>query len=187
MDEMSMAIQKTMTVEEFEEYANLPENADLRLEFIDGEMIEVPSNAYSSEINALIMWQLGNHVYPRGLGHITGEGGGYKVAGARLAPDAAFVSKARQGKLDRQGYNSVAPDLAIEVMSPTDKDSDLEKKLKKYAEAGTVAWVFYPDTRLVKVHIPGQPEKTLGSDETLEGGEVLPGFTLRIGDIFPED
>jgi len=187
MDEMSMAIQKTMTVEEFEEYANLPENADLRLEFIDGKIIQVPSNAYCSQIAALIIAALVNFVHPRKLGHVTGEGGGYKVAGARLAPDAAFVSKARQGKLDRQGYNSVAPDLAIEVMSPTDKDSDLEKKLKKYAEAGTVAWVFYPETRLVKVHNPGEPEKTLGIDETLEGGEVLPGFTLLIRDIFPED
>ena len=182
-----MAIQKTMTVEEFEQYANLPENADLRLEFIDGEIIEVPSNAYSSEIAALIVWHLGNHVYPRRLGHVTGEQGGYKVAGARLAPDVAFVSNARQAKLDREGYNTVAPDLAIEVMSPTDKDDVLEKKLRKYAEAGTVAWVFYPETRQVRVHKPGEDPQTLGVNETLDGGEVLPGFTLALRDVFSEE
>jgi Uma2 family endonuclease len=182
-----MAIQKTMTVEEFEEYANLPENADLRLEFIDGEIIEVPSNVYSSEVTAQIIRYLGNFVYPNRLGRVTGEGGGYKVAGARLAPDAAFVSKARQSTLDRQGYNSVAPDLAVEVMSPTDNDEDLDKKLKKYAEAGTGVWVFYPEPRQVKVHVPGQAVKTLGIDETLDGGDVLPGFRLPIRDIFPEE
>src|SRR5262245_2721193 len=126
-----MAIQKTMTVEEFEGYTNLPENAELRLEFIDGEIIEVPSNAYSSWVASVIISALVIFVRARNLGYVTGEGGGYKVAGARLAPDAAFVSKARQAALDRQGYNSVAPDLAVEVMSPTDKADDLEKKLKK--------------------------------------------------------
>ncbi len=182
-----MAIQKVMTVEEFEDFVNLPENADLRFEFIDGEIIEVPSNAYSSEVSAQIIRHLGNFVYPNRLGHVTGEGGGYKVAGARLAPDAAFVSNKRQTKLDRQGYNTVAPDLAIEVMSPTDNDKDLEKKLKKYAAAGVLVWVFYPETRQVKVHAPGQKPKTLGLDETLDGGDVLPGFTLLVRDIFPEE
>ena len=179
-----MAIHKVMTVEEFEDFVNLPENADLRFEFIDGEIIEVPSNAYSSEVSALIMWYLGNHVYPRHLGHITGEGGGYKVAGARLAPDAAFVSNKRQAKLDRQGYNTIPPDLVVEVMSPTDKDEDLDKKLKKYAAAGVLVWVFCPDARQVKVHAPGQEPKTFGLDETLSGGDVLPGFKLPVKDIF---
>jgi Uma2 family endonuclease len=154
---------------------------------IDGEIIEVPSNAYSSWVASLIISALVVFVRARNLGYVTGEGGGYKVAGARLAPDAAFVSKSRQVKLDRQGYNSVAPDLAVEVMSPTDKDEDLQKKLKKYAQAGTVAWVFYPETRQVKVHVPGQEVKTLGIDDMLDGGDVLPGFSLPIRDIFPEE
>ena len=182
-----MAIQKVMTIEEFEDFVNLPQHADLRFEYIDGEIIEVPSNAYSSEVSAQIIRHLGNFVYPNRLGHVTGEGGGYKVAGARLAPDAAFVSNKRQGKLDRQGYNSVASDLAVEVKSPTDKDIALEKKLKKYAEAGVLVWVFYPDSRQVKVQAPGQEVKTLGIDDTLDGGDVLPGFILSVRDMFPEE
>lgn len=182
-----MAIHKPITVEEFEEYVNLPENADLRFEFIDGEIIEVPSNAYSSEIAAQIIRHLGNHVYPSRLGRVTGEGGGYKVAGARLAPDAAFISRERQTSLDRQGYNSVAPDLAVEVMSPTDKEEDLEKKLKKYAEAGVLVWVFRPERRVAQVYAPGQPMQEIGIDGTLDGGSVLPGFTLALRDVFLED
>jgi Uma2 family endonuclease len=182
-----MAIHKPITVEEFEEYVNLPENADLRFEFIDGEIIEVPSNAYSSEISAQVIRHLGNHVYPNRLGRVTGEGGGYKVAGARLAPDAAFISRERQTALDRQGYNSVAPDLAVEVISPTDKDEDLEKKLLKYSEAGVLVWVFRPDRRVVQVHAPGQPLIEIGIDGTLDGGDVLPGFTLALRDVFVEE
>jgi Uma2 family endonuclease len=182
-----MAIHKPITVEEFEEYANLPENADLRLEFIDGEIIEVPSNAYSSEIAALIITALVVFVKPRKLGRVTGEGGGYKVAGARLAPDAAFISRERQAALDRQGYNSVAPDLAIEVMSPSDKEEDLEKKLLKYAEAGVLVWVFRPERRVAQVHAPGQPMREIGIDGTLDGGTALPGFTLALHEVFPEE
>jgi len=182
-----MAIQKVMTVEEFEDFVTLPENADLRFEFIDGEIIEVPLSAYFSAIAAVIIYNIGNYVYPHRLGHVTGEGGGYKVAGARLAPDAAFVSNKRQAKLDRQGYNTVAPDLAIEVMSPTDDDKDLDKKLKKYAAAGVLVWVFYPDTRQVKIHVPGQKPKTLDIDGVLDGGDVLPDFTLPVREVFPEE
>lgn len=181
-----MSIQPRLyTAEEFDEFAELPENRDKKLEFIDGEIIEVPSNVYSSEISSIIIRLLGNFVYERKLGHVTGEQGGYMIAGARIAPDVAFISKSK--RFTRKGYNPDPPDLAIEVMSPDDKPEDLEKKLRKYAEARVLVWVFYPEDKTVKVHAPDLPEQTLSIDDTLSGGDVLPGFTLAVKDVFPEE
>jgi Uma2 family endonuclease len=180
-----MAIQrKLMTAGEFERIVNLPENADKRFEFIDGEMFEVPSNPYSSEIASLLNRFVGNFVYPQRLGHVTGEQGGYIVAGARLAPDVAYISKARQPQLVCEGYNPNPPELTIEVISPTDKPEELERKLAKYAAAKVLVWVVYPERREVEVFAPGQPKRVVGIDGTLDGGDVLPGFKLALREIF---
>jgi Uma2 family endonuclease len=78
-----MAIEKTRlyTAEEFEAITQLPENVDKRFELINGELIEVPSNAYSSELASLINRLMGKFAYERKLGPVTGEHGGYMVAG----------------------------------------------------------------------------------------------------------
>jgi len=181
-----MAVQrKLMTAEEFEAFTLLPENVDRIFEFIDGEIFELPSNPYSSEIASMLIRFLGNYVYPNNLGRVTGENGGYIVAGSRMAPDVAFIRRDRQDQLARQGYNPIAPDLAVEVISPTDKAEDTDKKLKKYAEAEVLVWVVYPETQTVVVHTPGKAKQTLGIEGILDGGDVLPGFTGAIREIFP--
>jgi Uma2 family endonuclease len=182
-----MTIRKRLfTVNEFEALINLPENADLRFELIDGEIIEVPSNPYSSAISALIIAAIIAFIKGKDLGYVTGEQGGYIVAGARLAPDVAYISKKRQKALVREGYNPIAPDLAVEVVSPSDDPEVLEAKLKKYAEANVVVWVVYPERQVVDVHTPGQRIASLGISDMLSGGDVLPGFTLPVREIFPE-
>lgn len=83
-----MAVRKRLfTVSEFEALTHLPENADRRFELIDGEIIEVPSNLYSSAISALIIAAILAFIKGKDLGYVTGEQGGYMVAGARFAPD----------------------------------------------------------------------------------------------------
>lgn len=181
-----MVIRKhsVQTPEGFEAFVSLPENAERRFEFIDGEIIEVPSNPYSSELSATIIFFLKLYAREQRPGHVTGEQAGYIVAGARLSPDAAFLSKSRQAELAREGYNPVAPDLAVEVVSPTDRESDLQKKLSLYMSAGVLVWVFRPVERVVEVHAPGQSMYTLGIDDTLNGGGVLPGFNIAVKDVF---
>src|SRR5690349_8536692 len=101
-----MAVRKRLfSVSEFEALINLPENADLRFELIDGEIIEVPSNLYSSAISALIIAAILTFIKGKDLGYVTGEQGGYMVAGSRFAPDVAYLSKKRQKTLIREGYN----------------------------------------------------------------------------------
>lgn len=172
------------TVAEFEEFVALPENEDRLFEYIGREIVEVPSNPYSSKIGMRFGRHVGNFVDERDLGHVTGEAGGYWVSGERYAPDVAYISKKRQSELVQEGYNPIAPDLAIEVFSPSDSEKKLRIKLANYLAAGTVVWVAYPETREVEVYIPGQPYQVVGIDGTLDGGTVLPGFKLAVRDIF---
>jgi len=182
-----MAVQKTgVSAQDFDEYVALPENADLRFEFIDGEIIDVPSNAFSSEIAILIAAALLAFVRPRKLGRITGEGAGYIVAGRRLSPDVAFVAAARQDQLAPEGYNPIAPDLVVEVISPTDREPAIRRKLAIYAEAGVQVWLVRPRRKTVEIYAPDQPVEIIGVDDVIDGGDVLPGFKMAVRDMFPE-
>lgn len=178
----------SMTVEEFDEWVTQPQQDDKLYEYIGGEVIEVPSNAYASKISSKFIVRIGTFVEAHDLGHVTGEAGGYMVDGQRYAPDVAFVSKTRQTELDARGYNHIPPDLAVEVDFPSTIQSlyQIQIKLWHYQQAGTIVWVVYPEERTVIVHTPGQPPKIYGVDDTLDGGDVLPGFTLPLNSIFPE-
>ena len=121
-------------------------------------------------------------------GHLTGEAGGYIVAGEKYAPDVAYISKERQPELAKEGYNPNAPDLAVEVDFPSSYTSQkmLNVKIANYLAAGTLLWVVYPETNEINVYMPGQPVKILGINDTLDGGNVLLGFTLAVKDVFAE-
>jgi Uma2 family endonuclease len=175
-----------MTVDEFDEFAALPENEDRLFEFIGGEIVEVPSNPYSSYLASRFNRRLAAFVEDHNLGWVTGEAGGYRVSGERYAPDVAYISKARQPELVREGYNPIPPNLAIEIFSPSDSEKKLRIKLANYLAAGTVVWVAYPETKEIEIYIPGQPYKVVGIDGTLDGGDVLPGFKLAVRDIFAD-
>lgn len=176
-----------VTAQAFEAFATLPENADKRLELVGGEIVEVPSNPFASKISMRIGRHLGNFVDAHDLGHITGEAGGYQVLGERYAPDVAFISKARQPQLATEGYNPNPPDLAVEVEFPATRESQhrLTIKLAAYLAAGTTLWVVYPETQQVHVFAPGQPVNIVGRGGALDGGDILPGFSLPVKDIFP--
>src|SRR5260221_14346575 len=105
-----MAVQDrfTMTAEEFDRFAERPENRDKRLEFNAGEVIDVITNSYASMIAASIVVEIGMFVKGKKLGRITGADGGYKVSGERYIPDAAFVSIKRQPEPSHELYNSNA-------------------------------------------------------------------------------
>lgn len=180
-----MVIQHTpVTVEEFEAFVALPENAERLFELIGGEVVEVPSNPYSSKIAARVLIRIGVFVEQNDLGHVTGEAGGYVVSGEKYAPDVAFISKERQPELAHEGYNPSPPDLAVEVVSPSDSRRLLGIKIANYLAAGTVVWVFESATKTVEVYAPGQPVRILDENGVLDGGSVLPGFTLAVKEIF---
>jgi Uma2 family endonuclease len=185
MDDNMVIQTQRYTVADFDRFVALAENADRLFEYIGGEVVEVPSNPYSSQIAARFLIELGIFLKGQDLGHVTGEAGGYQVSGERYAPDVAFIRKERQPQLVKSGYNPLPPDLAVEVFSPTDSEKKLSIKISNYLAAGTMVVVIYPDEREIAVHRPGQPVILLGPDDTFDGGDVLPGFTVAVKAILP--
>src|SRR5258708_37768577 len=110
-----MAIQPhvRVSVEEFEKIALLSENENRHLEFIGGEVVEVVSNNFASQIAALILGEIHFFNKDTNLGYVTGADGGYTVSGERYMPDVGFISKARQPKRSHDTWNPLAPDLVV--------------------------------------------------------------------------
>ena len=87
---------------------------------------------------------------------------------------------------ERLGFMPIAPDLAIEVISTSERRAAIATKVEMYLAAGVrLVWVADPRTKSVTVHAPGTPARFLGSNELLDGGDLLPGFSVRVGDFFP--
>jgi Uma2 family endonuclease len=82
-------------------------------------------------------------------------------------------------------YIEIAPDLAIEVVSPTDHFVRLARKIRQYLERGVrMIWVIDPEDRSATVYRPGVPDLYLTENDTLEGADVLPGFSVRVAELF---
>jgi Uma2 family endonuclease len=179
--------ERLYTTDEFREIARLPENEGRRLELDEGVIIDMGSSSPTNSVVAMrIGYYLNAFVIPHDAGFVSGADGGYQLAPRKVRqPDVGFVSKARLPALgDEFG---LAPDLAVEVVSPNE---DVFKKATEYLRAGTrVVWAVYPDERTVYVFRLDEDGSLrslpFGIDDTLEGGEVLPGFALPVRDIFP--
>jgi len=182
-----MAIDRqVVTPEQFEVFVNHPNNVDKLFELIAGEIVEVPSNPYVSQLSLLIGSMILAFVRLHKLGHVTGEAGGYWVSGERYAPDVGFVSYAKQKELAKHGYNPNPPDLAVEVISSNSSAelNQLRIKITNYLAVGTVVWVVKPDEKQVEVHRLGHPVVVYHESDTLSGGDVLPNFEMRLTDLF---
>jgi Uma2 family endonuclease len=176
---------KALSAEAFGRLAASLESADHVLELIAGEVFDVPSNPYVSQIAALISAHIVMFVLAHDLSHVTGEAGGYRVLGERYAPDVALVAKSRQAQLPIEGYYPLAPDLAVEIVSPTDMAETLLRKFTNYLAANTVVWVVRPANHTMERFVPGQALMVLSNEGVIDGGEVLPGFALPVKSIFP--
>lgn len=99
-------------------------------------------------------------------------------------PDVAFISSGRIGRVEETGHVSIAPDLAVEVISPNDTIDELEEKISEYLAAGVKAvWAVNPKFRWVRVHRPRQPLIELRENDVLADQEVLPGFSVIVRDL----
>ncbi len=179
-----------LSVDEFMQIALAPENADRRLQLIDGEIVEVVSNNKASEISGNLIISLGGFVKPRKLGRITVPDGGYTIEGEQYIPDCAFVSYQRQPHSTTEAYPAIAPDLVIEVMSPgnmvsTDEWNKMIRKVTNYLSAGCEVWLVYPADERLERHIQGEAVRTYRNGDVLEGRGILEGFRLEISTIWP--
>jgi Uma2 family endonuclease len=98
----------------------------------------------------------------------------------------AFVSRERlAGVDDLKGHLPFAPDLVVEIVSPSDRPGRIASKLAEWLAGGArLVWWVYPDRREVIEHRPGLAPRTIGEAGELDGGDVLPGFRCRVADLF---
>jgi Uma2 family endonuclease len=176
---------EAIDAEAFARFLERPENAGRRFELLSGAIIAMPGNLRASELAIFIAAALLAWVRPRNLGYITGADGGFQVAeDTVLAPDVAFIARERTPSLSWHGFGQIAPDLAVEIVSPTDRQRDIRHKLAIYAALGVLVWLVYPDRAVIEVYAPDRPVEIVGQDGVLDGGDVLPGFTLPVRDLF---
>jgi Uma2 family endonuclease len=134
-------------------------------------------------------------IRPRRLGLVTGADGVYRFPGAEtgLLPDVGFYTAARDATIPDEDEDKpipFAPDLAVEVASPSQDADDLAAKVRLYLRGGTrLVWVVWPQAQHIDVWRPDRldrPTATLNVGDTLEGDEVLPGFTYAVADVFAD-
>lgn len=185
---MTTVKQPPMTVEQF---ARLEPPADgSRLELVKGEVVVMPPpkgrhGVCCSKVARL----LGNFADTHKLGWVTTNDTGVVLErgpDTLRGPDVAFWRVERQPDIP-DGYFLQPPDLAVEVLSPDDRKGAVRAKIKEYVFYGVpLVWLIDPDpeARTVRVY-PGRMRGTeLDEDDTIDGGDVLPGFSCKVADLF---
>ncbi len=132
---------------------------------------------------------LGIFVKPHRLGTIVTSDTGILLDDVRHTvrePDIGYISAEKMPlDADMPGYSDVIPDLVIEVSSPGDTVQSIHDKALMWLSYGVrLVWVGHPDTRLVDLYLSSREVRTLGEEDTLDGGDVLPGFSCRVSEIF---
>jgi Uma2 family endonuclease len=159
-------------------------------ELVDGVLVEKAMGLRESLLAVAIAGYLREFVTPRNLGLVTGEGGMMRLfAGLVRIPDVAFISWARlpDGRVPEAPIPRLAPDLAVEVLSRSNTAAEMRRKREEYFEAGVaLVWMVDPNKRFVTVFTAPEASTVYSSQATLDGGTLLPGFSLSLSDLFAE-
>jgi Uma2 family endonuclease len=164
---------------------------DVCRELVDGEVIEMtPSGGVHGDVTGKVYRRLADHVDTRRLGKVVVGDVGFVLAlpsdPERVrAPDVAFISTARlpEGRLP-QGFITGAPDLAVEVLSPSDNPVEVQQKVRDYLEAGArLVWVVAPRARTATVYRPDGSARLVREPESLDGEDAVPGLAIALADL----
>ena len=161
---------------------------DRLCELVDGVLVEKAMGFFESRLAFILGQILGNFLDEHDLGIAVGEAGMMRLApGLIRIPDVAFISWDRLPgrKVPRQPIPELAPDLAVEVLSESNTAKEMARKLREYFRAGVrLVWYVDPVDRTVRVYTSVRRSTLLGEADTLDGGDVLPGFALPVRDWF---
>ena len=175
-----------MTADELE---RLPKDGN-RYDLMEGELWKMsPAGFFHGSTGFDLARHIGNFVSDGDLGVVVLAETGFRVSrnpDVVLAPDIGFVAKANlPDPLPTRGFFPGCPDLAVEIISPSETNDEIEEKIEKYLRFGTrLVWIVRPLRRVVEIYRPGAaPQIQSGSDE-LDGADVLPGFRLSLERVF---
>jgi len=172
-----------------EDLLRLPDDG-CRYELVEGELrMMTPANPRHGRIAMRIGSLIEQHAREHNLGVAYAAETGFKLRenpDTVRAPDAAFVARSRiPAEGEPKGYWAIAPDLVVEVVSASDSASAVQAKVADWLAAGCrLVWVVYPETQSVTEYRSLAEVCVLIADQTLDGGDVLPGFTCGVAEIF---
>ena len=169
----------TMTLEEF------LENDIEGYEYVKGELVPMPPTSMEhGEISSNVIRHLSLHVFRHQLGRLYTAGTTFRIGDRVVKPDVAFVSTTRLPENRRKG-SPVPPDLAVEVVSPADKQYDVTEKAFAYLKAGTrLVWVIEPVARTVMVYRSETDFTLMTYEDTLTGEDIVEGFACSVAQLF---
>ena len=176
-----------------DEFWELPERAGVRFELVDGEVVEAPGSSMKHvAIVALIFGTLQRFVREARIGQAFPDGLAYllqKIPDTIRIPDVSVIPSDRlseSGPTD--GYSTIVPALTVEVVSPGNSALELRRRIRDYLEAGvSIVWVVWPEERSISVYRGSMAPLELTADDTIDGGDILPGFSVKVADLFDPD
>lgn len=176
---------KPITAEDFEKF-----DPEWRYDLVRGELIPMPPmpGAEHGRIVLSLSAYVSIFVEEHDLGECFAAETRFSIErdpDTVLAPDLAFVAKERLPETLPTGFLELAPDLILEVRSPSDREKEAEAKMLRWQRACVrLGWEIDPKTRLLTVYRPDRPTYRIGIDDTLTGEDVLPGFSLPLRRLF---
>jgi Uma2 family endonuclease len=169
---------------------SLPEDGYLH-EVVSGELVMSPKNNFQhGNIASRLFLALGNHAQQHRLGVVLDSSTGFWMHNRNCrAPDIAFISKARLTGWtpSTQRFFQGAPDLAVEILSPSNTRAEIDNRLKDFFASGTqIAWIISPDDECAEICHSPEKRQLVGAGGFLDGEHLLPGFRYPIADLFKE-
>jgi Uma2 family endonuclease len=161
-----------------------------RYELVRGELKRMTLSGFShGKVVVKLTAPLAFHVETNSLGVVLGAETGFRIAinpDTVRAPDIAFIKQERVRELgSTEKFWPAAPELAVEVLSPSDTVYEIEEKVAAWFTAGSLmVWVLNPKLRTIHIYRPSRPTQKLNENDTLDGGEVVPEFRIKVSEIF---
>jgi Uma2 family endonuclease len=190
---MSATIETAKRVWTEEALQALPDNG-YDYELVDGELVMSPKNNFEHEtLCGRLFIALANFNRPRRLGAVLGSNLGCWMQNRNCrAPDVSFTSKERLRQLgfksSTRKFLPCAPDLAAEVLSPSNTRAEVDARLKDFFASGTeLAWIVHPDEQFIEICHSPSDRAIVGPGAVLKGEPVLPGFQFPIAELFQEE
>lgn len=167
-----------------DEFLHLPEDGR-KWELVRGEAKEVPAGHKHDAIGIQVAVLL--KPYARGRGILAGSQAGFRMANGNVrSPDVSFTSRERMpGGEPSEGFEDFAPDLAVEIISPSEQPDEMARKVAEYFGAGAdQVWHLFPDAKRVIVYYTPSDTADFGPEDALSAGDLLPGFSCRVEELF---
>jgi Uma2 family endonuclease len=165
----------------------MPDDDSVQIELDEGELIIMPPAGMDhGDCEIEIGYLLQDHVKKHKLGKVYSGDTGFRLADNTVrSPDVSFVRKDRVVTIHRKGFGKGAPDLAVEIFSPSDSVRQLMRKVKQYFAAGChTVWIVYPERREVQILDAAGADRLLCIGDVIEAPELLPGFSAAVEAFF---